>query len=102
MSLSEIMAAHRRLTILRLLGEAPENTANDAIIHAGLAEIGLACSRDQVRTDLAWLNEQALVKVDDVAGLSSHIFVAKLTERGDDVQAGRTTVPGVKRPTPRS
>jgi hypothetical protein len=102
MSFAEIATHHRRLVILRLLGEAPENTANDSILHAGLSELGHACSRDQVRGDLAWLDEQGLVGVEDVKGFASHIQVARLTERGDDVQAGRTTVPGVKRPSPRS
>jgi hypothetical protein len=97
MSFADIVAQHRRLSILRLLAEAPENSLNDAILHTALGELGLASSRDQVKGDLAWLAEQGLLSTEAVG----HLAVATLTPRGDDVAAGRATHPGVKRPSPR-
>jgi hypothetical protein len=62
-----------------------------------LPEVGLTPTRDQIKTELAWLAEQQLVTSEDHAGL----VVATLTERGLDVAEGRTVVPGVQRPSPR-
>lgn len=42
----------------------------------------------------AGLKEQGLVMVEDIGT----VLVARLTERGADVAAGRAIVPGVKRP----
>lgn len=99
MSFSDTLAADRRLVVLRLLDQAPGFTANDSILCSALAEVGHRCSRDTVRTDLSWLAEQGLITVEEL--MSGKVLVATLTERGGDVQAGRATVPGVKRPTPR-
>jgi hypothetical protein len=57
---------------------------------------GVAASADQVRGDLAWLEEQGLVAVRSVENLT----LAKATVRGLDVATGRATVPGVARPLP--
>lgn len=91
------LAENRRICILRTLAEAPSYTANDSLLHTMVEEFGLACSRDQVRTDLAWLRDQGLVSIEEVAG----VYVVEITQAGVDVAAGRTTVPGVKRPSPR-
>lgn len=94
----EIWHAHLRLTLLRLLGEQPGYRANSSILtSAADASAGFAVSRDQVRTELAWLAEQGLATLDEaIPGLS----VATLTERGADVARGRAVVPGVQRPGP--
>ena len=99
MSFADLVSQHRRISILRVLAEAPENSANDAILHSALEELGMACSRDQVRGELAWLEEQGLLKQEHV---SERISVVTLTQRGDDVAAGRVVQPGVKRPSPRA
>ncbi len=96
-SFAEHFAQDRRLTILKLLAQAPEYTANEYLLHSALPNYGHSVSRDRVRTDLAWLAEQELVRVDN--GTAS-MQVAQLTSRGADVAAGRATVPGVKRPVP--
>jgi hypothetical protein len=97
-SLKELMAADRRLVILRLLAnEDVHGSATDSVLQTALDHVGHAVSRDQVRTDMAWLGEQQLV---DVEELAEDIHVATLTRRGGDVAAGRATVPGVKRPSP--
>ncbi len=99
MSFAEHLAEERRLVILRLLDQMPEYTANDSVLSTGLGDVGLRCTRDQVRTDLAWLEEQGLVTIERM--IEGRVLVATLTARGSDVQAGRAAQPGVKRPSPR-
>lgn len=83
-----------RLVILRLLSELPQYKANSSVLVAALDQYGHSPSRDQVKTELAWLAEQGLVSCDDLGP----VRVATLTERGSDVASGRAVVPGVKRP----
>lgn len=84
----------RRLVLLRLLAEMPTYTANSSVLTMALASYGHAVTRDLVRTDLHWLQEQGLVIVGDLGPM----LVATATERGQDVASGRAIVPGVKRP----
>ena len=86
----------QRLIILRLLNEAQGYDLNSAIIQSALAEFGHRPSRDQLHTELAWLDEQGLVHCSKKASVQ----VAKLTTRGADVAEGRAVVPGVKKPSP--
>lgn len=84
----------RRLVILRLLSELQQYRANSSVLAMALQRFGHACTRDQVKTELAWLAEQTLVQVDDLGA----VLVATVTERGLDVACGRAVVPGVARP----
>ena len=86
----------QRLVILRLLLEAQGYDLNSAIIQMALAEFGHRPSRDQLHTELAWLEEQGLILCSQTASVK----VAKLTTRGADVADGRAVVPGVKKPSP--
>ena len=91
--------AHLRLALLlTLLKDAPGFVANSSILKDQLERhAGFVLTRDQVRTELAWLAEQGLVTTSEaIAGL----VVATLTERGGDVASGRAVVPGVQRPNP--
>jgi hypothetical protein len=88
----------RRLVILRLLSEASGYRANSSVLHAGLQYLAIAASRDDVLTDLAWLQDQGLVRLDQV---TDSIQTVTLSARGDDVAHGRAIVPGVSRPSPR-
>lgn len=92
---AERVAMHRRLALLQTLAAAPGSRANEALLQEVLESAGLSCSRDQVRTDLAWLRDQRFVVLDRVAD----VYVAAITQAGQDVAAGRTTVPGVARPS---
>ena len=89
---------HVRLSILRLLADLPGYCANDSVLHQATNAMGLSCTRDQIRTHLTWLAEQRLVTVVN----AGHLTVATLTERGDDVGAGRSVIDGVQRPSPRN
>lgn len=86
----------RRLTILRLLAGVPSRSASSATLYSALPAMGVASSRDDVATDLAWLRDQDLVRFEQF----DEAVIASLTGRGDDVAAGRAIVPGVARPEP--
>lgn len=91
---AQYLAEDRRLVILRILAEIPGYRSNSSLLTQLLGNFGHSPSRDQVKTELHWLQEQALVSVDDV----NDVLVARLTERGADVAAGRAVVSGVKKP----
>ncbi|MCM0018517.1 MAG: ArsR family transcriptional regulator [Tagaea sp.] len=95
MSLHEAWREHLRAAILRTLKTAPEYSANDSMLVDVIRFAGFAASRAQIRTEIAWLEEQGLLR----AQTFDTLIVATLTERGEDAAAGRATVPGVKRPS---
>lgn len=91
--------AHLRLALLlTLLKDAPGFMANSSILKGQLErDAGFVLTRDQVRTELAWLAEQGLVTMTEaIEGL----IVATLSERGGDVAKGAAVVPGVQKPGP--
>ena len=91
---AQYLAEDRRLVILRILSEMPAYRANSSVIYSLLSSWGHEPSRDQVKTDLRWLEEQGLLKVEEIES----VLLATLTERGMDVAKGRAVQPGVKRP----
>lgn len=91
---SDFLRQDQRLVMLRLLAELPGYTSNSSVLVQLLEQFGHVMTRDQVKTELAWLAEQGLVATDDAGS----VLMAKLTERGADVAAGRARQPGVKRP----
>lgn len=93
---ADFLSQDRRLVILRVLVEMPTYRANSSVLHTVLNQWGHEPSRDQVKTELRWLEEQQLVELDDIDNGS--VLLAKVTERGQDVAAGRARVDGVKRP----
>ncbi|CAB3834670.1 hypothetical protein LMG26858_00874 [Achromobacter anxifer] len=91
---SDFLRHDQRLVLLRLLAEMPSYRANSSVLAIALERYGHAMTRDQVKTELRWLEEQGLLSIEDL----DTVLVAALRERGQDVATGRTTVPGVKRP----
>lgn len=96
MSYTDIVIADIRLTVLQALAQDADYAQNENIIDAILASFGHNISRDQLRTQLAWLEEQGLLKLSDVGSMK----VARLTQRGEDVAYGHAHQPGVRRPSP--
>jgi hypothetical protein len=96
MSFADLIAADIRLAVLQILAQNPSYDANEMVLRQALASLGHHISRDRLRTELAWLDEQCLISATDVSGVT----VARLTGRGEDAAAGRTVVPGVRRPGP--
>lgn len=91
---SEFLRHDQRLVMLRILSELPQYRSNSSVIASLLGRFGHHPSRDQVKGDLTWLGEQGLVSVDDIGT----VLVVTLTERGEDVATGRSSVPGVSKP----
>ncbi|SIS88068.1 winged helix-turn-helix domain-containing protein [Neptunomonas antarctica] len=92
----QMLDEDQRLVILRGLLDFGGN-ANESVIQSCLDAYGHRISRDTVRTHMKWLEEQGLVRIDDVAGC----YVGTLTARGQDASEGRAAVPGVKKPRAR-
>lgn len=93
----EHQSRHRRLSILRSLHEAPEYRGNDSLLAMIVNEFGIVSTRDQIRTDITWLQGAGFVTVREASG----VLVVTLTEAGSEVAAGRRSDPGVARPSPR-
>jgi hypothetical protein len=85
----------RRLCALQILASCADYTAHAHLLRDRLDPLGHRPSMDQMRGDLAWLDEQGLIVLADGA-----IPVATLTLRGEDVARGRALLPGVARPRP--
>ena len=94
MPLKDLIKEHQRLVILRCLSEVPGYDLNESILQDSLNVYGLDSSRDSLRTQLAWLEEQGLISIEKIGSTQK----ATLTARGEDVAKGRADVPGVKRP----
>jgi hypothetical protein len=73
------------------------NSLNESMLQSVLELFGHSVSRDKVRTEMRWLEEQDLIHIDSVAG----VLVGRLTGRGDDVAAGRCRLDGIKCPRPK-
>lgn len=84
---------HRRLSILRILEGAPGYASNESIIHQMVNHFGITSTRDQVRSELAWLSELGLVKTEDLGSL----IMARATERGIDIAHGLAHHPDIAR-----
>lgn len=93
----ELLRQEARLVILRLLAEAPTYQANSSLLQSALEPFALHLSRDQVHTEIQWLEDQGLLSSEQI----STVVIATLTTRGLDVAAGRAMVPGVKKPGPK-
>lgn len=97
MSYLTTITEDRRLSLLLVLAETPGYSANAFLLRDAIGQIyGHSASLDQVRGDIAWLAEQALVTARTVG----EVTLATMTARGADVAAGRASVPGVKKPMP--
>ncbi len=97
MTYAERITRDRRLLILRLLDSASDDRASECLLNNALDDFGHHASADQLRADLAWLNEQGLVETEDIAD----VIIATATRRGLDVAQRRATVPGVGHPSRR-
>lgn len=91
---TDVIVAQTRLLILTFLNDMGGYEANEDTLDECLDYWGMKVSRDVVRTQIRWLEEQGLITLRDIDGY----LVARLTGRGEDVATGQAMVPGVKRP----
>lgn len=95
MGYAEHLAEHRRIAILILLNKA-KHSLNDSILHDSMRGLGLGpIERENVRSDLRWLQIERLVEVKEVESL----LVAMITKRGEQVAKDELIVEGVQRPS---
>lgn len=92
---AERLREDRRLCLLQALQAQNDYTAHEHLLRAALADAGHKISADELRTHLAWLDEQGLAIVS-----SGQIRIATLTLRGEDAATGAARLPGVARPRP--
>jgi hypothetical protein len=86
-----------RLQILIILFLSAGYEANQEVLIRELKKRGVILTRDQLKIELAWLDEQADVIVDrDVGG----VHVALLNGDGLEHVEGSRVVPGIRRPRP--
>ena len=97
LNFADITRADMRLVMLRCMAEDPGYALNESTLQLAVEMFGHRVSRDQVRSEMRWLQEQGLLAVEAVSG----ILVAKLTGRGMDCAEGRCIVDGVKKPRPK-
>lgn len=93
MSLLQVAAEHRRISILRFLTDSPDYTSNASILTDVVNRVGVPSTRDEVEQALDWLEQAELIETTGAK------FVVRVLNRGCEVAAGRLSVAGVKRPT---
>lgn len=91
-----VLREHWRLTILRALAEMPSQGSNESTLTAFVCLFHPGTTRDQVRTEMQWLGEQGLLRVETIEDL----MIARITKRGCDIASGAGMQPGVARPSP--
>lgn len=92
----DYLMEHVRLAVLRWLQERPAHAGNDSLLATAMGELGLPITRDQLRAQIAWLEEQGLVRVQRPR---ESVLVVSLRERGAEVALGLAHVDGVQRPS---
>lgn len=97
MSYLDTLAEHRRLAMLEVLQTAPGYGLHEYLIRDQLRALGIACTMDVLRADLAWLADLGAVTVVRTDAAS----IGRLTERGADLASGMAQTPGIARPGPR-
>lgn len=93
MSFKNHVIEHIRRLILEQLEQENDYTQNNILIKQNLFMQGQTLSADKLSAELAWLEEQGLVTLDNFSGFT----VAKLTQRGLDIATAAAKMPGVAR-----
>lgn len=88
------IAADARLIILRELARQSDARLNDVVLARVLDAMGVARSRDWLRTQLRRLAELEAIRLDEVAT----VYVATLRQAGRDHVDRRVLLEGVSRP----
>ena len=87
-----------RLQILIILASAQAYTLNQEVLLNQLRSTGFALNRDQLKIELAWLDQVAQCVIDNAVG---GVHIATLTAEGSEVLDGTRHVPGIDKPGPR-
>lgn len=96
-SISEILRADARRTILQALTEDRGYSLNHAILRRIVDRAAaITLSDDEVRAHLAWLEDQGAVTTEQAPPFT----IARLTDFGLSLAKGYATLAGVSRPAP--
>lgn len=87
---------HRALALLRLLDRQPAGTTNEHIVSFRFDQIGLACSRADLRDCIERIEKLGLIKTEKVEDL----VVIALLAKGEEFLQGRIDVDGILKPRP--
>lgn len=100
MSLTNVLAEDRRLVALRLLSEGGFR-ASESVLRKGLDFFGHRISHELMRADLEFLREHGLLRIEALHPPSGgELWLAHLTDAGDEVARGVSVHPGVARRGP--
>ena len=95
MNYSEVVTMDQRLVVLQVLQQDAAGSCNENVLRAALGMAGhRKLSSLRMRDLLSWLAGQELVALEERAGL----MLARITDRGEDVALGGSSVPGVAAP----
>lgn len=86
----EILRKMTRFQILRMANKMPSRT-NSSILQSMLKQAGYTFTRDQVKSEIRWLEQQGLLEVEQIES----VLVVGITERGEDVANGLAKVDGI-------
>ncbi len=99
MGYREFIEENVRLVILKSLATEVDYALNEHILLAALEAFGHHKTRDYLRNQLRWLeNEVGAVSLKEAGS----VLVATITSAGLDHVARRTALEGVQRPSPES
>lgn len=91
----DLIAASRRLTVLRALAGAPDGRMNERDILDNLDLFGHRVAREEVRALLDWLEDAGAVRLSRPV---ETLVVAQITARGQDHVDSRLRIEGVAVP----
>lgn len=92
----DLIRKHRRLAILRHLEQCAEYTSNVSILTDVLRGVGVQSSRDQVTTELVWLQDNGFARLQDFGDF----VVVTASQSGIEIAQGIGRHPEIQRPRP--
>lgn len=95
-SYQKMVTEDLRRLLLTLLAKDSDYAINDNILQSALATYSHSVSKDDLCTQLDWLETNRLIDVEHVFD----IRIAKLTDKGLEVANGQAYVEGVRRAKP--
>lgn len=96
MSFDDFKRERGRLEVLRALSLAKQYTENEVALAVLLTLQGYAMSRQQLRVDLAFLEQSDCIVLQKPGGL----HIATLTLAGQECCTGLVDIPGIAKPRP--
>ena len=94
--MKQLLKEDQRFLILKSLLDLNSYCANEAILQSCLKAYGHHLSQDRLRAELAWLEMQGLLTLENLRDL----WIATLTLAGSEVAQGLARMPGIRPPKP--